>query len=434
MDLFIPMLALGLVTSLHCVSMCGPMVVTYVVKGTDDGSVASKLAPNVAYQLAKILSYMLVGLGLGALGSLFNLETVRPYVMVLAGGFMIVLALGMTGRFPWAARLTPRPPKFLLTALTRVRRKASADAAEGQSSLSTPVFFGLLTGLMPCAPLIAAQLQAAAAGSAVTGALGMMAFGIGTAPLMLGFGTASSLLPAKFKKRAMIVLAVVVLAFGLTYLNRGAMLLGSPVTAQTIRQIVFEGPVEGPVGGFTEAADGVVEVPLTIANVRFEPSSLAIPADRPVRLVVNRQEAHPCSDQLAIPQLGILVDLQPFTTTVIELPSAKAGSYTLTCGMGMMAGRIVAGGASAQASGSGVSPLLVGLFGVGAVALGAAFYRRRANVDTATAGRDKSGKRAAPASAPAGLFGFTPQETIITVGALAAAIVAGLLFGASPNG
>ncbi|MHB9002836.1 MAG: urease accessory protein UreH domain-containing protein, partial [Coriobacteriia bacterium] len=36
MDLFIPMFALGLVTSLHCISMCGPMVVGYALKGTED--------------------------------------------------------------------------------------------------------------------------------------------------------------------------------------------------------------------------------------------------------------------------------------------------------------------------------------------------------------------------------------------------------------
>ncbi|MDP2401285.1 MAG: sulfite exporter TauE/SafE family protein, partial [Actinomycetota bacterium] len=88
MELFIPMLTLGLVTSLHCVSMCGPMVVTYAVKGTEDASLAGKLLPNGAYQLAKILSYMIVGLALGALGSVLNLEAVRPYVMVLAGAFM----------------------------------------------------------------------------------------------------------------------------------------------------------------------------------------------------------------------------------------------------------------------------------------------------------------------------------------------------------
>ena len=179
------MFMLGLGTSLHCVSMCGPLVLTYAVKGEEDGPWYKKLVPNVAYQGAKVVSYMLVGLLLGAIGGFFDLDAIRPYVYFLAGAFMIVLGLGMTGRFPWAARLTPSPPKALITALSRLRRKSVADAKEGHSSLSTPITFGLMTGLLPCGPLMAAQVAAAASGSAVSGALGMAAFAVGTAPLMV---------------------------------------------------------------------------------------------------------------------------------------------------------------------------------------------------------------------------------------------------------
>ena len=45
--LFLSMLTLGLVTSIHCVSMCGPMVVTYAVKGEEGGPWHRKLTPNL---------------------------------------------------------------------------------------------------------------------------------------------------------------------------------------------------------------------------------------------------------------------------------------------------------------------------------------------------------------------------------------------------
>lgn len=347
MNLFLPMLALGLVTSLHCVSMCGPLVVGYALKGAEDGSIARKLVPNLAYQGAKIASYMAVGLLLGAIGSAFNLDAVRPYVMFVAGAFMIVIALGMTGRFPWAARLTPRPPRFLVRALSRTRRAANERAEAGAHSLATPVSLGLLTGLFPCAPLMSAQLTAAASGSALSGALAMFAFGLGTAPLMLGFGTASSMLPAKLRERAMALLAVVVLLFGLVYINRGLMLVGSPVTASSVKQMVFGGQAPSASTGQSSAeeyktgVDGVVEIPLAIVNTQFQPSTLHLPADRPIRLIVDRQEDNPCSDQLSIPQMGILVDLKAFGTTTVDVPASKGGTYTLTCGMGMMSGEIV---------------------------------------------------------------------------------------------
>ncbi|MBN2248321.1 MAG: sulfite exporter TauE/SafE family protein [Coriobacteriia bacterium] len=411
MDLFFPSLTLGLITSLHCVSMCGPMVVTYALKGTEDGTVAQRVVPNLAYQAAKIVSYMLVGLLLGAVGSAFDLDAIRPYVMLVAGAFMIVLALGMTGRVQWAARFTPRPPTFLVRAFTAVRRKAVTDAEHDRSTLATPITFGLLTGLMPCAPLMAAQLNAAASGSAVNGAIAMFAFGLGTAPLMLGFGTASSLIPRKLKERVMVALAVVVLVFGVTYLNRGAMLLGSPVTLQSVKAAVLGGEQTAAAGDFTTGADGVVEVPLTIANVQFQPATVDIPADVPVRLIVDRQEANACSDQLAVPQLGVLVDLAPNAVTVVELPAAEAGTYTLTCGMGMMSGQLRVGAAAGGSAGGDGSGVVLALAIGGILAAGAALART------------------APAEADRGPLGLTRREVLLAVTGIVVAVLTGLAFG-----
>jgi sulfite exporter TauE/SafE len=362
------MFVLGLVTSLHCVSMCGPMVVTYAVKGDDSGPWHSKLIPSFAYQGAKISSYVVVGLVLGAVGSAFNVDAFRPYVMLAAGIFMIVMGLGMTGKAPWAARLVPRAPKFLTAALSKARHKATADAQTGESSLATPVTFGLLTGLMPCAPLIAAELAAAATGSVLGGGIAMLAFGLGTAPLMLVFGTASSLLTRTLRERVMALLAIVVILFGVVYIDRAAMRLGSPVTFASGWQALAGTPKSGAQSApYTTGADGVAEVPLTIRNTQYVPQTVQIPADRPVRLIVDRQEDVACSAQLAIPQLGVLADLKPNGVTKVDVPAAKAGKYTLTCGMGMMSGTLVVGSEAASSTDSRWRWALVALFAAGGV-------------------------------------------------------------------
>lgn len=418
--IFLSMLALGLVTSLHCISMCGPMVVTYALKGTEDGSLAERLIPNVAYQAAKIVSYVVVGVALGALGSAFNLDGVRPYIMLVAGAFMIVLGLGMTGRFPWAARLTPRPPKFLMNAILRTRRKASADAEKGVSSLGTPITFGLLTGLMPCAPLMGAQLAAAGTGSPLLGGVAMLAFGLGTTPLMLAFGTASGMIPRQWKDRMMVVLAIVVIVLGGVYVNRGLMRLGSPVTFQTAKSAVLGTPTSSAPQQFTRGADGVAEIPLTIENVRFNPDNLNIPADEPVRLVVTRNEANACSDQLSIPQLGInAVDLKANGVTTIDLPATKAGTYTLTCGMGMMAGQVSVGAPAARTAG-GTSALGWLALAIAATAGAIAFARGRTSA-------------AAPAlrRVMAILPSFTPRESLVVGVLTMLAIIVGLSVGRS---
>lgn len=426
MDLFLPWLGVGLVTSVHCVSMCGMLVLSYAVKGAQEGSFAQRLTPHLAYQTAKIFSYMLVGLALGAIGAAFDIGGIRGWVMVAAGVFMVLLGLNMTGRVPWLKRLTLKPPAFLVRALTATRRRANEQAAEGHVSIVTPLTFGLLTGLMPCGPLQAAQLAAAGAGTPVQGAIVMLGFGLGTAPLMLAFGTASGFLTARFKDRMMVAAAVVIVVLGLVMLNRGAMMLGSPVTAQSVRQAIVGGTTAQS-GGYETGADGVVEVPLTIANVRYVPDVLSIPADQPVRLIVDRQEDNVCSDELWIPQLGIAQPLEPFGTTVVEIPATSAGVYGLTCQMGMMSGTLQVGAAGA----AGGSTLVPVLGGVAVAVILFALWRTR---PVAAACADGAGGTGRPAKGPrptpkTTVLGFSPQELLIVIAFVCAAIITGLTLG-----
>jgi sulfite exporter TauE/SafE len=447
-NLFLPMFGVGLVTSVHCVAMCGSMVLSYAVKGDSEGPLLKRMLPHFAYHSAKLTSYVAVGLLLGAIGSAFNLGGVRGWVTVAAGAFMILLGLQMTGKVPALRNLALKPPRFLLTALQKTRRKANDDAAEGKASLATPVVFGLLTGLMPCGPLQGAQLAAAATGSPVSGAIAMLGFGLGTMPLMLGFGAVSGMLGAKFKKRMMVAAAVLVMGLGLVMLDRGAMLVGSPVTSQSIRQAVLgsQKPQTSTDAGYTTGADGVVEVPLVIADVQFQPSALSIPADKPVRLVVDRREDNACSAQLAVPQLGILANLRPNGITVVDLPASKAGNYTLTCGMGMMAGTLsVGGGAASSASGAAplASPLTLVLLAVLTVGAGGWWVTRRRTAAVAPAptvpasghSKGKTGRahKGAPAPTPAqartAVLGMEPAELMLAASAVVMAIVVGLGLG-----
>jgi len=340
------MFVLGLATSLHCVGMCGPMIVTYAVKSARDDSWLSSVVPNLAYQIARTLSYVLVGATLGAVGSAFDLTGIRPWVLVLAGVFMIILGLGMTGKFPWAARLSPRPPKALITALSNLRRRAVAEEHAGDSTWATPVAFGLLTGLLPCAPLQGAQIAAAASGSAMAGAVGMFAFALGTMPLLLVFGTTASRIPFSWKHRLNMVLAVVVMLFGLAFIDRAALLFGSPVTFASAR-LAITGTENERASGFETAPDGVVEVPFQILNDEYVPETVFIPAGEQVRLLIKRQDgdcAHEgmCAAAIVIGSLDINATLKPNAVTAVELPVTKAGSYMMSSPCGMITGRLVA--------------------------------------------------------------------------------------------
>jgi len=411
----VSMFMLGLGTSLHCVSMCGPLVLTYAVKGEEDGPWYKKLTPNVAYQAAKILSYMLVGLLLGAIGGFLNLDAIRPYVYYLAGVFMIVLGLGMTGQVKWAARLTPAPPRWLITRLSKMRKKSVSDAKEGHSSLATPITFGLMTGRLPGGPPMAAKVARAPTGRAAPGALGMAAFGLGTAPLMVAFGTAGSLIPRVWKNRMMTVLSIGVIIFGLVFINRGLVATGAPVTFTTIKTAIVGTGAAPASQEYATGADGVVEVPIVIENTKFVPDVVRIPADTPVRLVVDRREDIACSAQIFMPQLNILKDLAPNGVTTVDIPATKAGTYTLTCGMSMMAGQLIVGDSAGSGGGSMVAWLLLGAVGI----VGTLWFVRRKNAEAA-ASRKKE---------PVTILGLEPNQFAMIVIGLIVAIIGGLAFG-----
>lgn len=394
----------GLVTSVHCVAMCGMLVVTYAWGDGGGRGARGRLVPHLAYQVAKVSSYVIVGLGLGAIGSAFDLRGVRGWVTIAAGALMVLLGLGMTGRFPALRALTLRAPRALTIAIAKVRRRAGREAAGGGATLGTAVLFGLLTGLMPCGPLQAAQLYAAGTGSPVRGAVAMLGFGLGTAPLMFAFGTASGALGEVFKRSMQVVAAVVIIVLGSVMLDRGAMLAGSPVTFRSVRQAVLgEGAAPGP-SAVRVAADGVAEVDVVIRGTLFVPDTVRIPGDRPVRLIVDRQEDNSCSSQIAVPRLGVLADLAPFAKTSVALPPAKSGTYTLTCGMGMMAGRLIVGSVGPTR----VWPVyaVVALVLVGASLVTWRLSRRAGEVPR-----------------------FTPNEMVLIAAALAAAVALGLFLG-----
>jgi uncharacterized protein len=215
-----------------------------------------------------------------------------------------------------------------------------------------------------------------------------MAFGLGTFPLLFAFGTASSFIPKNWKHRLNLVLAVVVMLFGLVFLNRAALLTGFPINSTSIKTAVV-GAQPASAANFTTAPDGVAEVPLKIVNTQYVPQSVSIPSGRPVRLVLDRQEDVACSDRLVIKQLGIDVPLAANGVTKVDVPAVAAGTYAMTCGMGMMSGQLVAGGGGGGSG--GISPMLWLL--VTLVAAGGALFMLRRKPEPAPVPVKSSGKR-----------------------------------------
>ena len=185
----------GLMTSVHCVAMCGGISLSQSLPGGQaqaKSSTRQALTPALLYNAGRVISYTLTGLIFGTLGMLFGagLDTslsvlAQAALKVVAGLCMLAMGLNLLGLFPALRRLRLRLPRLP----KRLHPRA-------------PLTVGLLNGLMPCGPLQAMQLAALSSASPVRGALSMLAFSLGTVPLMLGLGSLVSLLGQRFRRDA----------------------------------------------------------------------------------------------------------------------------------------------------------------------------------------------------------------------------------------
>ena len=161
----------GLVTSLHCAGMCGPLACLIMPAGKDQGDATTV---STLYHLGRLFSYSLLGLLAGSVGhfavGFLQNEVVRwlPWLMVL---FFIGLA------FQWDRHL----PKIM--ALTRWSMRLHAWL-RGRSKAQAGLALGLATPLLPCGPLYFAFAAALMAGSALKGLEFMFTFALGTIPLL----------------------------------------------------------------------------------------------------------------------------------------------------------------------------------------------------------------------------------------------------------
>ena len=200
---------LGLMTSPHCLGMCGGILL---------GNCAQSRSPalaSLAYNGGRVLAYTAIGGIFGALGIViaYNMS-VKSMVFTMVGLAVSLIGLNLWGLLPGVTSFFPSQPSFCQ--LPTQTQKRFADR---------PLLIGLLTGLMPCGSLYAMWLHAVSGGSAAYGAESMLAFALGTAPLLFLFGALGALIPKKWNKYFLKASAVLVTSMGLKMLITGLRML-----------------------------------------------------------------------------------------------------------------------------------------------------------------------------------------------------------------
>jgi sulfite exporter TauE/SafE len=202
-------LLLGVTGSLHCVAMCGPFVL--LAQGAGRQRPRAALAASLWHHTGRVLIYGALGLAAGSTAHILVDARARNVVTVALG---IVIALGAALTLFERRVQSTRRWTIAITAVI-----ASAGRHLDRRRWYGRVALGALNGLLPCGLLYVALAAASACGGAASGAMFMLAFGLGTAPALAV--VAITRLPARSRpilQRASPIAAGVV---GLLLVGRG---------------------------------------------------------------------------------------------------------------------------------------------------------------------------------------------------------------------
>ncbi len=90
----------------------------------------------------------------------------------------------------------------------------------------------------------------------------------------------------------------------------------------------------------SEGAGGVQEQLITVSG-GYSPATVTVRAGRPVRLLFDRQETNPCSEEIVIGAFGVKKFLPAHQRTAVEFTPTTPGTFDFMCGMGMLHGKLI---------------------------------------------------------------------------------------------
>ena len=296
----------GILTSVHCISMCGAINLM--------ASISTKkrnLKNPILYNVGRVLSYTLIGGLAGLIGSVLSInDMVTGAIIVFSSILMLCMSLNMLGII-----------KFRLPSFTKWRVKNRPNNA---------FLIGILNGFMPCGPLQAMQIYALSKGSFVEGAISMFLFSVGTVPLMLFVGVAINLTKGKRKILINKVASVLILILSFVMLNRGLLTLNVDLFKTFNNYDDFIPSI---------LKDYYQEVYFDLSYDDYK--DIILQKDVLARLIihVDKEYLTGCNNEIIIKDFGIEQELS-IGDNVIEFMPNKEGTFIYTCWMNMIKNNI----------------------------------------------------------------------------------------------
>ena len=310
-----------------CAALVGGLILSMSKQWSEVYNEGEKSAiPHISFNAGRLLSYAILGVVLGAVGSFLVVSPV-VYAVITVGVavLMILLALQMLG--------VRGLEKFQVT-MPRALTRYVADESNF-SGRFMPFALGALTFFLPCGFTITAQGMALASGSPIQGGLIMLAFALGTLPVLLFIGLSSNALLSKpdVSGRFLKIAGVVVLIFAFYNINAQLNVLG----IKSLDDVAI-GAEENAGKELPPLVDGKQVVEMTASASRYSPDYFRVLAGVPVRWEITNAGVSGCTN--AIISQGLFEGQVSVDDDVVvkEFTPEEPGVYKFSCWMGMVTG------------------------------------------------------------------------------------------------
>lgn len=321
---YIALFTIGVLTSLHCVGMCGGIMMSQSITSQMVPE-KNKFKPGLMYNLGRLISYTILGGIVGGIGEVFTLSFgAQGLIAIIAGIFMVIMGLNLYG----------------FKAFRKFSVKLPWNGCNSQKKSRNPLIVGLLNGFMPCGPLQTMQLYALASGSVIAGATSMFFFSLGTIPLMLGFGVIANLLSQKNSNRLVKYSGAIIIVLGIIMANRGLSLMGINAMPNSLSLGGNNNSAISEKASSNKAtiSNGKQTIKISATNQGYTPSIVYVQKGVPTEFIVDGESINFCNNKIVIPSMNIQKSLSSGENIIEFTPEDKDINYS--CWMGMLRGTI----------------------------------------------------------------------------------------------
>ena len=206
--------SMGLMSSFHCIGMCGPIALALPIQ---KGNRWQQFSGLLVYNSGRALTYAFLGLLIGSVGSSLAWIGYLRYLSVFAGILMLSYVF-------WPAYLERHfhAPLFWQKVIQSVKNKMGEMLH--RRTIHGWLFLGILNGLLPCGMVYLALISSVATGSMAGSGIYMLLFGIGTLPMMMAVGFFKQWLTPSLRSRMRQITPVVLTAAGIWLVVRGVLI------------------------------------------------------------------------------------------------------------------------------------------------------------------------------------------------------------------